>query len=173
MRIDTPSPFFTQNNETGHFKAPAAQTAQAPQKPSGPGVIVDISPSWREAYKKFQIEAAHGKSIVPEYQGCETCNSRRYQDKSNDPSVSFQAPTRISPNVAASAVAAHEREHVAHETHKAEEEGREIINQTVTIKTGICPECHRVYVAGGVTRTTSVESAPAEKASGRLVDLEA
>jgi hypothetical protein len=175
MRIDTSSPFFTQNYEAGHFKAPAAQAAQAPQKQSGPGVIVDISPSWQEANKKIQVEAAKhaGKSIVPEYQGCETCNSRRYQDKSNDPSVSFQAPTRISPNAAASAVAAHEREHVAHETHKAEEEGREIINQTVTIKTGICPECHRVYVAGGVTRTTSVESAPTENSSGRLVDLEA
>jgi hypothetical protein len=186
MRIDTSSPFYTQNYETGHFKAPTAQAAQAAQatqavqKPSGPGVIVDISPSWREsqplaaANKRIQVEAAKnaGKSIVPEYQGCETCNSRRYQDKSNDPSVSFQAPTRISPNAAASAVAAHEREHVAHETHKAEKEGREIISQTVTIKTGICPECHRVYVAGGVTRTTSVESAPAENSSGRLVDLE-
>jgi hypothetical protein len=159
MRIDASTPFYTQNYETGHFRAPAAQTAQAPQKPSGSGVIVDISDS---------------KSIskITEYQGCETCKNRKYKDVSNDPSVSFQTPTRISPNAAASAVAAHEREHVAHETHKAEEEGREIINQTVTIKTGICPECHRIYVSGGVTRTTSVESAPAEDSSGRLVDLE-
>jgi hypothetical protein len=163
MRIDASAPFYTQNPESGHFKAPAAQTAQAPQKQSSPGVIVDIS----------KISDSKSISKITEYQGCETCKSRRYQDKSNDPSVSFQSPTRISPNAAASAVASHEREHVAHETAKAEKEGREIINQSVTIKTGICPECKRVYVSGGVTRTTSAPENNEQQEPGQLVDLEA
>lgn len=87
---------------------------------------------------------------------CKTCESRRYIDRSDDSSVSFQTPTKISPNRAASAVAAHENEHVSHEKGKAQRNDREIVNQTVTFKYAICPECGRSYVAGGTTHTTSV-----------------
>jgi uncharacterized protein with PIN domain len=52
-------------------------------------------------------------------------------------------------------VAAHENEHVASEQQKAEQEGREIVSQTVMLYSSICPECKRVYVSGGETRTVS------------------
>jgi hypothetical protein len=163
MRIDAPTSFYAQNYETGYFKVPASQqTAQEPQKQPGSGVggvIVDISPEGREAARKIKMEASNNSKDILEGERCETCANRKYQDVSNDPSVSFQTPTKIAPGAAASAVAAHESEHVAHEKAKAEREGREIVNQTVTLKTGICPECHRMYVSGGVTRTTSVKSA--------------
>jgi uncharacterized protein with PIN domain len=50
-------------------------------------------------------------------------------------------------------VSAHENEHVTNEQTKADQEGREVISQTVTLQTSICPECGRVYVSGGTTRT--------------------
>jgi len=74
-------------------------------------------------------------------------------DRSNDPSVSFQAPTHLSPGQAASAVAAHENEHVVHNAQNAQENGM-VAHSTVTIRHGICPECGRTYVAGGTTRTS-------------------
>jgi len=93
-----------------------------------------------------------------EHEGrCKTCEERKYVDQSDDPSVSFQTPTSISPNMAAGAVAAHENEHVRNEKSSAEREDREIVNQTVTFTYACCPECGRNYVSGGTTRTTSVK----------------
>jgi hypothetical protein len=151
MRIDPSLSFYTQGYAVSHSQAQAA--GQESSRQTEPGVIVDISPQARDAAGK-----SRGISEAAEYQGCQTCKNRKYQDVSSDPSVSFQTPTKINPGAAASVVAAHENEHVTHEKAKAEREGREIVSQSVTLKTGICPECHRVYVSGGVTRTTSVES---------------
>jgi hypothetical protein len=89
--------------------------------------------------------------------GCETCRNRTYQDVSDDPSVSFQTPTRIGPGQAAALVMAHEREHVSNEQAEADREGRRVISQSITLETSICPECGRVYVSGGVTRTVTAE----------------
>ncbi|MCI8660058.1 MAG: hypothetical protein HFG54_07410 [Lachnospiraceae bacterium] len=105
---------------------------------------------------------------------CETCKNRKYQDGSNDPSVSFKTPTRLSPERAAFAIRAHEAEHVAHARVKAQKEDQEIVSQSVTYHTGICPECGRTYMSGGTTRTTFrstpvVEEKPVEK--GRYVDV--
>lgn len=86
---------------------------------------------------------------------CQTCAKRKYQDRSDDPGVSFQAPTHISPEAAPSAVAAHEREHVTRNQAEAEREGREVVHQSVQIHTAICPECGRVYVSGGTTTTVT------------------
>ena len=87
---------------------------------------------------------------------CETCKNRKYVDESGDSSVSFQTPTRISPEAAPALVAAHEGQHVSNERAKAAGEGRRIVSQSVSIETSICPECGRVYVSGGETRTVSV-----------------
>ena len=57
---------------------------------------------------------------------CYTCANRRYQDVSDDPGVSFQAPTRLTPGQAAMAVPNHEREHYIREESKARREGREV-----------------------------------------------
>lgn len=108
---------------------------------------------------------------------CMTCASRTYLDKSDDPSVSFQSPTRLSPEQAASAVIAHEMEHVANEQSDAKNEGKEVISQSVQIFHSTCPECGISYVSGGLTKTTTAsDSNPykdtlTNKAAGNLVDM--
>jgi len=86
---------------------------------------------------------------------CRTCAARRYKDRSNDPSVSFQTPTYISPSQSAGAVAGHEMEHVRNEDAKAKREDREVVSSSVTIHYAICPECGARYAAGGETRTVT------------------
>lgn len=87
---------------------------------------------------------------------CKTCRERKYQDGSDDAGVSYQTPTHIAPEQAASAVMGHEMEHVVREQAKAEREDRKVVSQSVTMHTAVCPECGRVYVSGGTTRTTTV-----------------
>ena len=86
---------------------------------------------------------------------CETCEKRKYQDGSDDMSVSFQTPTNIKPEQVASAVRGHEMEHVVHEQAKARKEDRKVVSQSVTLHTDICPECGKTYVSGGETRTVT------------------
>ncbi|MBQ8177319.1 MAG: hypothetical protein IJ035_09840 [Oscillospiraceae bacterium] len=86
---------------------------------------------------------------------CKTCENRRYQDGSDDMGVSFQTPTKLNPNEAAARVKSHEMEHVGRNQAKAEREGREIVSQSVTLNTDICPECGKVYISGGLTRTVT------------------
>jgi hypothetical protein len=93
----------------------------------------------------------------------QTCKSRRYQDESDDPSVSFQMPTKLSSAEAAGAVRAHEQEHVSHEQSEAEREGREVVSQNVVIHYAVCPECGKVYVAGGTTTTVTRAATEREK----------
>lgn len=110
---------------------------------------------------------------------CETCENRKYQDGSDDPGVSFQTPTKLSPDQAATAVRGHEMEHVSREQDKARQTGREVVSQAVSIHTDICPECHRVYVSGGTTRTVtrnasdlaSLFQQPEEAQKGAFVDV--
>ena len=128
----------------------------APGSLAYPGVSVDISPETFAAARSMGVE---------DPAECRTCAERRYQDVSDDSSVSYQTPTHISPGQSAAAVAAHEAEHVANEQAKADQEGRRIISQTVTLSTAICPECKTVYVSGGQTRTISMGEAEPE-ASG-------
>ena len=87
---------------------------------------------------------------------CQTCENRKYQDGSDDMSVSFQTPTRIDPANVASAVRGHEMEHVSHEQAKARQEDRKVVSQSVTLHTAICPECGKAYISGGTTRTTTM-----------------
>ena len=83
---------------------------------------------------------------------CETCKERKYQDGS-DEMVSFKSASHISPNAAASAVRAHEQEHVSNAYKKASQNNGKVINASVSIHTSICPECGRSYVSGGTTTT--------------------
>ena len=53
------------------------------------------------------------------------------------------------------AVAAHASEHVRNEQLDAKASGRIIVSQTVTIHTDICPECGKMYISGGTTRTVT------------------
>jgi hypothetical protein len=80
---------------------------------------------------------------------CETCSNRFYQDVSDDPGVSFQAPTRLTPGQAATAVPAHEREHYNRESAKAHQQGRDILHNSIRIFMDVCPECGIQFVSGG------------------------
>ena len=84
---------------------------------------------------------------------CETCANRKYQDGS-DEMVSFKSATHISPEAAATAVRAHEGEHVTNAYDKAAKNDGEVLNASVAIHTSVCPECGRTYVSGGTTTTT-------------------
>ena len=84
---------------------------------------------------------------------CETCENRKYQDGSDEHNVSFKAATHISPNAAASAVRAHEGQHVSNAYKKAAQDNGKVLRASVTIHTSICPECGRSYVSGGTTNT--------------------
>ena len=89
---------------------------------------------------------------------CQTCKNRKYQDGSNDPGVSFKTPGHIDPANAQSVVRAHEQEHVSNEQAKAQSGERKIVSQSVRLFTSVCPECGRVYVSGGVTRTVTASA---------------
>lgn len=86
---------------------------------------------------------------------CQTCKNRKYQDESDDPGVSFKSASKVSKGGAGAAVRGHEQEHVVRERAKADREGREVVSQSVVIKTAICPECGDSYVAGGETTTVT------------------
>lgn len=96
---------------------------------------------------------------------CETCKNRKYQDGS-DEMVSFKSAAHISPQASASRVRAHEQEHVNNAYKKASKANGKVLSANVTLKTAICPECGRSYVAGGNTTTQirySDESNPYQK----------
>lgn len=83
---------------------------------------------------------------------CETCSQRKYQDGS-DEMVSFKSAAHISPQASASRVRAHEQEHVSNAYKKAAQKDGKVLQASVSLKTAICPECGRSYVAGGETTT--------------------
>ncbi len=103
---------------------------------------------------------------------CKTCAERRYQDGSDDSGVSYQTPTKISPDKAPSAVRSHEQEHVVRERAEANREGRKVVSQSVSIHTAICPECGRVYVSGGVTRTVTADKPKEDNEQGAELNAE-
>ena len=106
--------------------------------------------------QSIQEDRATAKAMDDEFkQACETCKKRMYQDGSNDPGVSFKSPANIDPSVSASVVMGHEQEHVAHEKSKAQQEGGKVLYQSVQLHSGICPECGRMYTAGGSTKTVT------------------
>jgi hypothetical protein len=162
MRIENVSPsFYIQ-------PPPVPQYHSSPAEPgnngwqSSPAAIVDISPRAWEAYAQNRDEAVSRVQQTAEIASlleCAACDSRRYVDQSDDPSVSFQTPTSISPGQSAAMVMAHEQEHVSNEQAKAGREGREVVSQTVSVSMAMCPECGRAYASGGQTRTVTKGSA--------------
>lgn len=83
---------------------------------------------------------------------CQTCKERRYQDGS-DEMVSFKTPGKIAPGESYAKVMGHEQEHVANARAEGSKPGKELISANVSLKTAVCPECGRTYIAGGTTRT--------------------
>ena len=119
-------------------------------------VSADV-PGLKKAGAQAADPASKAKSAqeVMEEGECQTCKERKYQDGSDDMGVSFQTPTNIAPEQAASAVRGHENEHVVRERAKADREDRRVVSQSVTLHTDICPECGKAYVSGGTTRTVT------------------
>ena len=101
------------------------------------------------------VQGAKSAQEALEEGECQTCEERKYQDGSDDMGVSYQTPTNIKPEQAASAVRGHEMEHVYREQAKADREGRKVVSQSVTMHTEICPECGKSFVSGGTTRTVT------------------
>ena len=97
-------------------------------------------------------EKTTGKVQGTQKAECQTCKERKYVDGS-DEMVSFKSPTRIAPEMAASAVRSHEQEHVSNAYKKAALKDGKVLQASVRLKTAICPECGRSYVAGGTTTT--------------------
>ena len=126
-----------------------------------------------------QVKQAGRKSSPAE---CETCKNRKYQDGS-DEMVSFKSAAHISPEASASRVRAHEQEHVSNAYKDAAENNGQVISCNVNMKTAICPECGRSYVAGGTTSTQikysneenpyqqALKTQDASKYSGMNLDL--
>lgn len=97
---------------------------------------------------------------------CKTCRERKYKDGS-DENVSFKSASHISPNAAGAAVRAHEGEHVSNAYTKAAQKGGKVLSVGVSIHTAVCPECGRVYVSGGETR--SAIAYPADNGQSQAV----
>lgn len=83
---------------------------------------------------------------------CQTCKNRKYKDGS-DEMVSFKTAQHVSPENAASAVRAHEQEHVSNAYKKAAMNDGKVVSASVSIHMAVCPECGRTYVSGGTTAT--------------------
>ena len=130
--------------------APDAEEGRIPGLPGQEGDAED-----EKALDGKSAQGAESAQEALEEGECQTCESRKYQDGSDDMGVSFQTPTNIKPEQAASAVRGHEMEHVYREQAKAGREGRKVVSQNVTMHTEICPECGKSYVSGGTTRTVT------------------
>lgn len=102
--------------------------------------------------KQQEKERKERMGIKDPGEECQTCKNRKYKDGS-DEMVSFKSPTHISPGSAASAVRAHEQEHVTNAYSKAATGNGKVISASVSIHTAICPECGRSYISGGTTHT--------------------
>lgn len=136
---------------TGSAAASNYREGADPVEMSVRGRIQYLSPDELEA----EVEKTKSAQEVMEEGECQTCKQRKYQDGSNDPGVSFKTPTNVAPEQAAAAVRGHEQEHVVREQAEAQREDREVVSQSVTYHTAICPECGKVYVSGGTTRTST------------------
>ncbi|MDO5149280.1 MAG: hypothetical protein Q4D76_07790 [Oscillospiraceae bacterium] len=115
----------------------------------------DDSPNLRNKLDTLDKRIENLEKRTKGKEECETCKNRKYQDGSDDPGVSFKTPSNIAPEEAAARVRGHENEHVYRNRAKAEREGKEIVSQTVTLKTSVCPECGTPYVSGGQTDTVT------------------
>jgi len=135
------SSYYRQDNL--HGVGASRQTGVAPTTPANNGAAA-IEPS----AEKTGMDKLKRKE-------CQSCKSRKYQDGSSDPGVSFKTPTHVSPENAASAVRGHEQEHVVREQAKAKREDRKVVSQKVEIHYAVCQECGKPYVSGGKTTTVT------------------
>jgi len=135
----------------------------------GPKLLVDLNLMAPRPARPSETTRLQQQASTERTRECETCERRKYQDGSDDPSVSFQTPAHLSPAEAETMVRVHEQEHVQHERAAATREGKQVETR-VSIHYSTCPECGRVYCSGGTTHVETREPAgpgtdPASSAS--------
>jgi len=139
------SPLNTMNHYTN---SPYAYGQMSPLGTSVPGMQLGAAKDSAQETDSTR----KGNKVQDPNEECQTCKNRKYQDGS-DEMVSFKSPKHVSPEAAATAVRAHEQEHVSNAYKKAAEGDGKVVNASVSIHTAICPECGRSYVSGGTTHT--------------------
>lgn len=139
LSIDSAYSFFPVGTPTA---APVATPAKTE-------AVSALSPSTLSSEK---VENGRTEKVASKGE-CQTCKERKYVDGSDEGNVSFKSPGHIAPEASAGVVMAHEKEHVANARREGAKPGIELISARVSLKTAICPECGRSYVAGGTTRT--------------------
>lgn len=151
-----------QYGEAGQQAGRAAQANQGNQAPQAGQAANRLTGADGEELEN----GVQGAQKAAEEGECQTCKERKYQDGSDDPGVSFKTAAHIDPGQAAAVVRGHEQEHVVREQAKAAREDREVVSQSVTLHTEICPECGKAYISGGTTRTmTKAAQEPAAPAA--------
>lgn len=130
-----------------------------PTAPSKGSFSAPIQLSYANANR---IGEASGSNAAKNTGECSTCAQRAYKDGSDDSGVSFQTAKSVPASTAGVAVASHEGEHVTRETAKAREEGRIVTQAKVTFQYACCPECHKMYIAGGTTTITTAADTKSE-----------
>lgn len=133
----------------GYYNNAKADSGASVSAPSASGTTSPVGNVTGEAAAKAQ-----SKTEKAEKKGeCQTCKNRTYVDESNEGNVSFKAPGHIAPEASAGTVMAHEQQHVSNARRTGSKPENELVSASVSLKTAICPECGRSYVAGGTTRT--------------------
>lgn len=135
-----------------NYRSPLEPARYGTSRIGGSAAGEDIAlPGSKDEQKKERNKRLGIKDPTEE---CQTCKNRKYKDGS-DEMVSFKSPAHISPESAASAVRAHEQEHVSNAYSKAAtaKGDAKVISASVSIKMAVCPECGRSYVSGGTTNT--------------------
>ena len=149
-----------------------AYASQMGMTAAGSGYTASGAAAAEEAGKPIlnpgqSTEAKPGRRVSPAE--CETCKNRKYQDGS-DEMVSFKSAQHISPQAAAARVRGHEAEHVSNAYKDAAMNNGKVLQASVSIKTAVCPECGRTYVAGGET-CTKIQDMNKQGLLGANVDL--
>lgn len=121
---------------------------------------VELEEELKKSPKELEKEKKEHETVAEKRANCETCKNRKYQDGSNESDVSFKAPTHVSPEASTGAVLSHELEHVSNARAEGSKEGNELVSVSVAIHYERCPECGRVYAAGGVTHSVMKKSEP-------------
>lgn len=160
MPVEIDNPFSMEMQIELEIPAVAPEMAANPQNngyfsatPTNPlaGQTATATPAKTDEASKKMVSPQE----MAEKLKCSTCESRTYKDVSNDPGVSFKSSTKVSKDMAFSAVSSHEKQHVSRNQDKAEKEGKKIVSQSVTLSSGKCGECNDTYISGGTTRTVT------------------
>lgn len=160
--LDTPSAMPAPMQHNPAVKAEAA----APPLAERVALAAELK---AEAESAQGTEKTGAMSAAEPSTGCQTCASRVYQDGSGDSGVSYQGAKGMPSSLSGIYVASHEGEHATREAAKAQKEGDIITQKKVTVEMACCPDCGRMYAAGG---TTTIEKMEKNEGEGNGVTVQ-